>query len=411
MLRICFACTLLLLSICLLSYIAVRRTLSVSAQASNPPGKPSQRDGYLGDNACTECHQEQALTYKHTAHHLSGQLPSRKSILGSFAPGKNVLTISHHDEIDPEPNVSFKMEARDGGYYQTAVIQSAVVHTTHSERMDLVIGSGTRGQTYLYWKGNNLFELPVSYWTDGMKWINSPGYKDGTADFSRAVNARCLECHASYIQSLSSDPQANLFDPASLVPGISCESCHGPGADHVAHESNPSSAMAGTDGYAILNPAKFNRDRQVDQCALCHDGTQSRELAPAFSYRPGKPLDDYLAVDIHDISDQPDVHGNQVELLKKSRCYLSSPSMSCATCHNVHEPERPASSYSDRCLACHQVQACKVFHKLRGKIAGKCIDCHMPLQQTNAIASETAGRLLRTSIRTHWIKIYPELAR
>jgi hypothetical protein len=32
----------------------------------------------------------------------------------------------------------------------------------------------------------------------------------------------------------------------------------------------------------------------------------------------------------------------------------------------------------------------------------------MPLQQTNAIVSETAGRLLRTSMRTHWIKVYPE---
>ena len=54
-----------------------------------------------------------------------------------------------------------------------------------AERIDLITGSGMRGQTYLFWQGDRLFELPVSYWSDGHRWINSPGYIDGTADFSR----------------------------------------------------------------------------------------------------------------------------------------------------------------------------------------------------------------------------------
>jgi hypothetical protein len=38
--------------------------------------------------------------------------------------------------------------------------------TEHTERFDYVIGSGGKGQTYLYWKGDLLFQLPVSYWTE-----------------------------------------------------------------------------------------------------------------------------------------------------------------------------------------------------------------------------------------------------
>ncbi len=63
-----------------------------------------------------------------------------------------------------------------------------------------MIGSGVRGQSYLYWHGDQLYELPVSYWSDGSRWINSPGYKNGTMNFSRAAIPRCLECHATYIE-------------------------------------------------------------------------------------------------------------------------------------------------------------------------------------------------------------------
>jgi hypothetical protein len=49
--------------------------------------------------------------------------------------------------------------------------------------------------------------------------------------------------------------------------------------------------------------------------------------------------------------------------------------------------------------------------KLRPTIAGNCIGCHMPLLRTDAIVSETAGKTIRTSMRTHWIKVYSEAER
>jgi len=296
------------------------------------------------------------------------------------------------------------MEARPDGLYQTAMAEQNSEKLSHSERIDVVIGSGVRGQTYLYWSGDRLYELPVSYWTDGHQWINSPGYKDGTANFGRRADPRCLECHATYIKALSSDPQMNRYDRGSLVTGISCETCHGPGAAHVAQERSRPKAS----GSTILNPAKFERDRQIDQCALCHNGTQREELVEAFSYVPGQALDRYLGANPLDASEHPDVHGNQVGLLKRSRCYLSSASMTCSTCHNVHATERAAADYSSRCLSCHRWQSCGEAKKLGIKITHNCIDCHMPLEQTNAIVSDTAGKIVRTSMRTHWIKIYPE---
>ena len=86
----------------------------------------------------------------------------------------------------------------------------------------------------------------------------------------------------------------------------------------------------------ILNPAKFSRDLQVDLCAECHNGIQREALKPAFSYVPGRPLNEYFKPLPSANAEHPDVHGNQVGLLQRSKCYRSSEQMSCSTCHDVH---------------------------------------------------------------------------
>jgi hypothetical protein len=367
------------------------------APASPEPEKNAR------DAACLSCHRDQSTSYVHTAHALTSQPATRDSILGSFREGSNVLMIADPATAGDDPGLYFKMETRPDGFFQTAFAGWPGQLKTRSEKMEVVIGSGVRGQSYLYWHGDRLFELPVSYWSDGNRWINSPGYKDGTMNFTRAVIPRCLECHATSIHARSPDPLGNEYNPASLVTGISCERCHGPGASHVALEKTKSPGGIA----AILNPAKFSRDRQVELCALCHNGIRTDELVPAFSYVPGKPLDNYLKPNEGDVAAHPDVHGNQVGLLEKSRCYVSSPGMSCSTCHNVHQAERPAASYSERCLSCHKVESCGMAKTIGPKIAENCIDCHMPVEKTNAIASVTAGQTIQPKMRNHWIKVYP----
>jgi Cytochrome c554 and c-prime len=378
------------------------------------PQQTMQQDGparpkRVGDQACVPCHEAYGTSYRRTSHHLTSQLANGNSILGSFSGGGSNLKILDPIASKSSPGLSFHMDRKDDGYYETAVVGLPGHEQSHSERIDVVTGSGTRGQSYLYWLGDQLFELPLSYWADGHQWINSPGYKDETANFSRPIYPRCLECHATAITPKSSDPLTNDYDRASLVTGISCETCHGGGADHVtAHSETPAIAPA-TASKTILNPARFTRDRQVDLCALCHSGGKRVELAPAFSYLPGRELDGYLQPAQVDPATQPDVHGNQVGLLQRSRCYLSSPTMSCSTCHDVHAPERPAAAYSDRCLSCHRVQSCKMSQTIGPKIADNCIDCHMPKQPTNAIIVKTAGKVVQTTMRNHWIRIYPDV--
>jgi hypothetical protein len=379
---------------------------AAQADSSSEQEADAGRTNYVGDVACVSCHKKKGASYLHTSHYLTSRPANKESVLGSFQEGSNVLAI-----VDPsttaEPVLYFKMEAKDGGYYETAVIGWGKQLQTRTERIDIVTGSGVRGATYLYWQGNQLYELPVSYWTGGHQWINSPGYDNGSVDFSRPVNPGCLECHATYIRPLSPDPATNRYDRDSLVTGISCERCHGPGAEHVTRQKE-GSASAASAGQAILNPAKFSRDRQVDLCALCHNGIQRQAITPAFSYVPGKPLNAYFKPMETQTVEHPDVHGNQVGLLQRSRCYLSSPNMTCSTCHDVHAKEQPVEAYSTKCLTCHQWQRCGLSKTIGPSIASNCIDCHMPVEPTSVIVSETADKVVRATMRNHRIKVYPE---
>ena len=364
---------------------------------SNLAKKPIPVGSYLGDDACRPCHQEKVETFHRTAHHLTSRLAQKDSIAGSFRLGSNVLRTAN-------PDLLFKMEATEQAFFQIAVAGQAPNITSHAEPFGLVIGSGRKGQTYLYWKGEQLFQLPVSYWTELDQWVNSPGYRDGTADFDRRVPPRCLECHATYFQSLA--PPSNRYNKTGFVLGIACERCHGPGREHAARPTASSPALFGA---AIVNPAKLSRDRQIDLCALCHAGAGEPALAQAFSFVVGERVDDYLQLEPIDPDAPIDVHGNQVELLKKSRCFQASKTMTCSTCHNVHAPQRDLAAFSDRCLTCHKIENCGLYPKMGRQIVGNCIDCHMPNQQTQLIISNAAGRRVQPRVRNHWIKVYADL--
>jgi len=291
----------------------------------------------MGTASCGSCHQAVAQSYQQTAHFLTSSRATSNTILGSFLEGRNVLQTA-------VPGVSFRMERKGDAFYQTAFDHGK----THSERFDLVLGSGRRGQSYLYWKSGLLFQLPVSYLAATGGWINSPGYPDGEVHFDRVIPMRCLECHAT------EGARAGQF-----MAGITCDKCHGPADQHPA----------------IRNPATLDRDGKVALCAACHSGLGNNAEA--------------------------DVHGNQVGLLRQSQCFRSSPAMSCTTCHNIHRVERDLSAMSARCTTCHAAPQ----HQ-RAVQADNCIDCHMPKQESKVITFRTSGAQLAQRYRTHRIAVY-----
>lgn len=370
-------------------------TSACSRQGTETPEKNATAV-FVGDAGCANCHALIANTYRETAHARTSNLASGKTIHGPFSSGRNELRTAN-------PDLYFLMEKNGDRFTQTAWARSSNGEPKgRAETFEVVVGSGRKGQTYLYWSGENLFQLPVSYWTELNCWVNSPGYADGTANFERPTPPRCLECHASSFESLA--PPENHYRKSSLVLGISCEKCHGPGSEHVARY-RAKSPPKNLGEAAIVNPARLGRAAQIDVCSLCHAGP-GRALTPPLSFRPGDRLAEHLTFPTLDKEVAPDVHASQVQLMERSRCFRSG-RMTCNTCHDVHQTQRTPEAFSARCLTCHQVENCGVFAQKAHAIDAQCVSCHMPLQKTQRIVSAVNGRALQPEVRSHLIAVYP----
>jgi hypothetical protein len=315
------------------------------------------------------------------------------------------------------------MEERDSGLFQVAV----TARGREAHRFDIAVGSGRKAQTYLYWKGDGVFQLPVSYFLTEYSWANSPYYPPDSIWFGRAVAVGCFECHSSYIRTkemlhknfFEGTPQ---YDRATVVYGIDCERCHGPGAVHTAwQQAHPEDTV----GRYMARFAALSRQQRLDVCVVCHSGAHSGEMRSVFHFKPGDTLSNYYFADPR-LSKAPgntDVHGNQYELLVASQCYLQSKTLECGSCHDVHVREREnLTVFASRCMQCHvpagggtaaaghegdRVDGVKVD---RSFLINNCIDCHMPARASARITMLTQRQRdpVADLVRSHYITVYPE---
>lgn len=355
---------------------------------------------YAGSAACATCHQDAYNHFIHTAHHLTSAIATDKNIKGNFTDGSNAFAYDQHTTV--------AMEKRQNRFYQVLYVDGA---EQKREPFDIVVGSGNIGQSFLYWKSDNLFQLPITYFSSSDQWSNSPGFPSKVL-YDREISSRCLECHSTFAKTIKS-PISGLeaFDHNRMLYGVECEKCHGPAARHVAFQSqNPRE----TDGRFIVNPSKLSRQQSLDVCALCHGG-RMQKIMPSFSFMAGDTLSNFFTFNAEVPNpNNVDVHGNQYGLLRLSKCFNKSNTMTCNTCHNTHNKEKgQLALFSARCITCHsdghQV-VCKMQESLGSSIKTNCIDCHMPMNPSRAITVFLPGQSGATAamIRTHYISIYPE---
>jgi predicted CXXCH cytochrome family protein len=380
---------LLLISLVPLSFILT--------QCFNDTPKDDPRgELYAGSESCQKCHSQVYDSYMHTAHFQTSRTASSSTINGSFHKDSNVFEYGNGLQVT--------MEQRKDSLYQVAYQNGK---ETEAEKFDISVG-GVKAQTYLYWKGRQLFELPVSYFMALHNWANSPGYNLGRISFDRPILKKCLECHTSYVKELAQEPG---FDKASLVYGIDCERCHGPAANHVNyHMAYPDEKKA----KYMITYSSLTRTQKMDACAVCHAGNKDVPQKSGFDFVMGDTLlKDPHAMAENSNPDMLDVHVNQNALLASSKCFLMS-KMDCGTCHDPHVSQsRSMAMYTQKCLNCHSEAKhnfCTMAPRLGSAINNNCINCHMPQKSSHLIKLEASNGKVNVPylVRTHHIGIYPE---
>lgn len=370
--------------------------------SSMPDTTDVRGKAYAGSLTCMQCHKEVYDKYIHTGHFQTSWpvtvMPEKISLTGDSFVFKDKVTVT--------------IEKRDSGIYQVAYING---NDSISKRLDIGFGSGANALSFGYWQDKRLYQLPLSYFTSIDGWANSPGFPADHAYFQRPIIRRCFECHSSYIgedsENMASLTQVRKLNKSLIIYGIDCERCHGPAANHVAlHTKSPLVKEA----QYITRWPSLSRRQKLDACGVCHSGNDLTTQKPTFSFVPGDTLSNFFYPEFSASSGEPDVHGNQSQLLASSRCFRKSKIMECSSCHHVHESkERGIEGYSKQCISCHQQTQHKdltVKAYLNNSIVNNCIDCHMPRQASKVISFQVTGKEKTESylLRTHRIAIYPE---
>ena len=335
--------------------------------------------GYLGPDACAACHADRVTEFRTTRHFLACTLPEVDSMPAGFAPGKGTF----HPRGG---SVRFAMTQVKEEFLQTAIRTTPMGEERISSPIGLVFGNGAEtDEVYFTWQADRLSELPMSWLHPLGEWGTAGFDRDGEGDFSRGTTPRCMECHNTWMDHTPGT--RNQYQRDTMILGVTCEVCHGPGRDHVAfHQTHPESRS----GQAVVHPKRLSRELQMDLCAQCHSNAL-KHRGPAFNYRPGQPLEAHYKT-LATKNPEDDHVANQVSYLRESKCFQQSETLTCITCHNPHKARavHGRGTGSSACLECHRVDDCGERDRLPVAVHDNCVGCHMPQGNKIQVNFDTA---------------------
>ena len=296
-----------------------------------------------------------------------------------FAPGKGVF----HPRGGA---VRFEMTQVNGEFLQTAIRTTPAGEQRISSPIGLVYGVGAEtDEVYFTWQEDRLSELPMSWLHPLSEWGTAGFDRDGSGDFSRGTTPRCMECHNTWMDHTPGT--RNQYKRETMILGVTCEVCHGPGRDHVAfHQTHPEARS----GQAVVHPKRLSRELQMDLCAQCHSNAL-KHRGPAFNYRPGQPLEAHYKT-LATKNPEEDHVANQVTYLRESKCFQKSETLTCITCHNPHKARAVHDRGAGRsaCMECHQIADCRERNRLPAAVQDDCVGCHMPKGNKIQVCFDTA---------------------
>ncbi len=357
---------------------------------------------YIGIDGCRRCHGEIASTYAHTG---MGRSWSRM--------GEQRDPADFHDANrfeDPRSGLRYRMYERGGTYRMRQFLVDSRGREIAVDDQALVyaVGSNNHNRGYAVERDGKLFQTPVCWYPEGDRWFLCPGFEYDSEHFGRAFTESCVFCHNGRMELVPGTVNA-YRDPFPM--GIDCERCHGPGSLHAERWSSGRDTPGAGFDPTIVNPRRLPLERRQHVCFQCHLGdSKATHRVPRYDrslldYRPGQPITEAVIPFRYTEQLEQDFGlSAQADRMILSRCYTESGGrLECLTCHNPHitiyRPDRPADHFREKCLGCHQVEACTAGPAMRAATAGladDCVACHMRRAQPDD--------LLFSKFTDHWIR-------
>jgi Flp pilus assembly protein TadD len=243
---------------------------------------------------------------------------------------------------------------------------------------------------------------PLAYDVNAKTWFNYPqssvrDYNDselGDAALSWkdpmfAFNTGCYSCHVSQLSS-NYDLATDTYQAKWREAGINCETCHGPGEEHIKACRGLKEGEEPKDMKLVVT-TDFTAHQQNDACLVCH--AKMYPITP--SYMPGEEFfDNYNVTTLEDRDFYPD--GRDLGENYTMTGWMMNPcaqesDLNCITCHTSSGRDRNKDNPNQSCASCHNDKVAN-FEAHSGHPLGAgptCVSCHMPKRQF-------VGRFLRS---------------
>ena len=301
-------------SICIISGISLLMMGSYTVVKAQDTAKEAS---YSGTKECTSCHRGLTQSHADSNHALALQDVRKKkaAILGDFDQGEELRTVQLPGEDKARP-----FTAKDIAF---------------------VIGSGQHVQRYLFETGKNDYVvLPVEWNVTTKQW---EPYKIADAWPAPAYDweQSCASCHTTGF-----DVEKGRWKD----PGVQCESCHGPGSEHVKLAKDVGKKPTDEELANVRAQIYTVPDAQV--CGQCHSQGVSKDGHPyPVGYTPGKTLSDFFELVPKDSADHWWVTGHAKQPNMQYNEWFKS-----AHASSLNDLQQSFAA-DDKCLACHSQDA------------------------------------------------------
>jgi tetratricopeptide (TPR) repeat protein len=271
-------------------------------------------------------------------------------------------------------------------------LQQYLVPFPNGRLQSLVLAWDSRSKEQGGQQWFHLYPGPKMSYTDPLHWTGR----------NQTWNYMCAECHSTNLvknYDLGKDTYATTWSEIN----VSCESCHGPGSNHVnwaqAREKNSRTSGDDTKGLVVqLTTVRGGwqldetsngtthwkgqaRTRtEIETCAPCH----SRRHPIKSGHQAGEPFLDAYVPSLLDegvyfadgqIQEEDYEYGSFVQ----SKMYHEG--VTCSDCHNPHSLTLPSKEPNTICGRCHLLSKFDTTEHHHHKISSAgavCINCHMP---------------------------------
>lgn len=188
----------------------------------------------------------------------------------------------------------------------------------------------------------------------------------------------CASCHSTNLQK-NYNPDTEIYNTTYSSINVSCESCHGPGKQHISYVNGDAYKNGKETGGAYLQLSKASGQlSEINTCATCHalksDLSANRIQSNEFldNHIPEIPNVEHFHPD-GQVKDESYIYTSFLQSKMFHR------DVKCSNCHQPHSGKLilPGNQLCGQCHSKSYDNPAHTFHPLN-TAASDCKSCHMP---------------------------------